>query len=137
MKVWVVALATAAACRGSVRSGSIEIHGQFAFAPVTRDEAAVYFTVVNHGSGPDTLTSATCACASGAAFHEELASGMVMRQTVPIPPGDSLHLWPGGMHLMLTALDTLPKAGDRLTLSLRFARAGEIPLDVPVRPYAR
>jgi copper(I)-binding protein len=53
-----------------------------------------------------------------------------------IPSGDSLHLQPGGMHLMLTALKQLPKAGDRLTLSLRFARVGEIVLDVPVRPYA-
>jgi len=136
MRAWVVALALAG-CRGSVRSGPIDIHGQFAFAPVTRDEAAVYFTVVNHGGQPDTLLGATCACASGAAFHEDLPTGMVMRQTVPIPSGDSLHLEPGGMHLMLTALKQLPKAGDRLTLSLRFARAGEIVLDVPVRPYAR
>jgi len=50
-----------------------------------------------------------------------------------IPPGGSLELRPGGLHLMLINLRRDLRPGDRFTLSLTFERAGRLAMDVPVR----
>jgi copper(I)-binding protein len=62
---------------------------------------------------------------------------MVMIEQAAIPPGDSLHLAPGALHLMLTSLDRLPRAGERIPLTLRFAHAGAVTLEIPVQPYSQ
>jgi len=131
-------LAAFAACSrtDATRAGPIEIHGGFAFAPVTQDEAAVYLTVVNHGPTADTLVGVHSADAKGALLHEESATGMTMLERAALAPGDSLHLAPGGLHLMLTSLDRMPRAGERIPLTLRFAHAGTVALEIPVRPYS-
>jgi hypothetical protein len=121
----------------ATRVGPLEIHGAFAFAPITRDEAAVYLTIVNHGSTADTLLQAHCPCATDANVHAESAAGMMMLERAAIAPGDSLHLVPGGLHLMLTSLDRLPRAGERIPLTLRFAHAGVVTLEIPVRAYSQ
>ena len=48
----------------------LEINGGFAFAPLRRDEAAAYFTVVNHGTMPDTLLSAHSPWAKEVVLHK-------------------------------------------------------------------
>ena len=133
------ALAVVAACQrtDATRAGPLEIHGAFAFAPVTQDEAAVYLTVVNYGPTADTLVDAHSPYAKGAILHEERAAGMTMLARAAVAPADSLHLTPGGLHLMLTSLDRLPRAGERIPLTLRFAHAGAVALEIPVRPYSR
>jgi len=139
----VATLGAFGACSAPARRGTLEVHGAYAFAPITTEEAAVYFTVVNHGNTPDTLVGATCGCARSAALHQESKrgmtgmGGMVMERNVPIAPGDSLDLMPGGTHLMLDSLDHLPKAGERISVTLRFAHTGTVVLEVPVRPYAQ
>jgi periplasmic copper chaperone A len=133
------AVAAFAACSrtNATRAGPLEIHGAFAFAPVTQDEAAVYLTVVNHGPTADTLVDVQTPYAKGAVLHEESAAGMTMLERAAVGPRDSLHLAPGGLHLMLTSLDRLPRPGERIPLTLRFARAGEVVLEVPVRSYSQ
>jgi len=152
-----------AVCQGAAaQTGRLEIHGGFAFAPLRRDEAAAYFTVVNHGTTPDTLLSARSPWAKEAVLHKTTgggmnagsmgagmssgsmggAGGMGMERMVPagpveILPGDSLTLAPGGMHLMLMSLDRLWQPGDSLPLTLRFAHAGDVMLKVPVRRYGQ
>jgi len=122
-----------------VKAGNLEIHGAFAFAPPTTTEAAGYFTVVNHGSSPDTLVSITSPIATSAMLHQQVPDGGMMRMehvaAAPVPPGDSLVLAPGGVHLMLMNLSQLPKPGDSIAVSLVFARAGSVTVSLPVRPY--
>ena len=109
-----------------VKAGNLEIHGAFAFAPPTTTEAAGYFTVVNHGSSPDTLVSITSPIATSAMLHQQVPEGGMVRMehvaAAPVPPGDSLVLAQGGVHLMLMNLSQLPKPGDSIAVSLVLSR---------------
>ena len=121
------------------KANNLEIHGAFAFAPPTTSEAAGYFTVVNHGSSPDTLVSVTSPIATSAMLHQQVPEGGMVRMehvaAAPVPAGDSLVLAPGGTHLMLMNLSQLPTPGDSIAVSLVFARAGSVTVRMPVRPY--
>ena len=129
-----------AAGAGGATLGSLRIQGAYAFQPVTRDEAAVYFEVVNSAETTDTLVSAACELSGSAMIHGMGAGGpaeMAALERLPIPAHHSVRLEPGGLHLMLMDLDRIPPAGDNLNLTLRFARAGTVTFAVPVRPYGR
>ena len=52
---------------------------------------------------------------------------------VEIPPGESVRLEPGGLHVMLMGVDPALEAGERISVTLVFERAGEVVLSVPVR----
>ena len=134
-------LATACTPRdaGVVAAGDLSVHGAFAFAPPTTSEAAAYFTVVNHGSVPDTLVSITSGVAASAMVHGQVPDGaMVRMQHIEAPvvlPHDSLALAPGGTHLMLMDLKSLPRPGDSISVTLTFSHAGPVTLMLPVRAY--
>ena len=124
----------------NVRAGDLEIHGAFAFAPPTPSEAAAYFTVVNHGRVADTLLDVSSPIARSGMLHQQVPDGGRVHMepvAVPvIPAGDSLVMAPGGTHLMLVNLESLPQAGSSIVVRLRFARAGDVTINVPVRSYS-
>ena len=123
-----------------VTVGDMEIHGAFAFAPPTTSEAAAYFTVVNRGSTPDTLVGITSPIAASAMLHAQVPDGGMVRMehldAAPVPAGDSLVLAPGGTHIMFMNLKQLPQAGSSLEVRLKFARAGDVTMTMPVRSYS-
>ncbi len=51
---------------------------------------------------------------------------------IAVPAGEALRLTPGGLHLMLVDLATPLTPGTTVVLSLRFATAGQLEIDVPV-----
>ena len=51
---------------------------------------------------------------------------------IPVRPGETVVLKPGALHVMLIGLKAPLREGERLSLTLRFARAGEITVEVPV-----
>ena len=118
---------------------AVEVRAGYAFAPPTPDEGAAYFTLVNHGDVADTLVEASVDGAESAAVHRQRQQGaqviMEAAGAVPLPAHDSLALAPGGPHLMIRGFRHPVRAGDTLTLTLRFARAGRIRAALPVRPY--
>lgn len=118
----------------SISAGDVMIDNAFAFEPITAASGAAYFTVHNHGSAPDTILEATSPVARSAAFH---GSNMGHLMALEIPAGGSVELKPGGTHLMLTDFSAPPAAGDSLALSLRFAHAGTVTLQLPVRRYGQ
>ena len=137
-----VAALTALACRHqapAIRSGDLEFTGVYSFAPVTPDEASVYFRVRNLGASDDTLTGANADIAASAMFHGIIADGAMRRMTrlerIPLPAGGSIILEPGATHLMLMHLTRQPKPGDSIAVDLEFRRRGLVRLTVPVRPY--
>jgi len=131
-------LATACTARQPA-VGNLEVHGAFLFAPPTASEAAGYFTVVNHGSTPDTIVKITSPAAASVMLHGQVPDGGMVRMqhidAASIAPGDSLVLAPGGTHLMLMNLSRLPQPGDSVGLTLVFARAGAMTVTLPVRSY--
>jgi copper(I)-binding protein len=63
--------------------------------------------------------------------------GDIMRmrrvEDLPLPPGESVELRPGGLHLMLLGLTRSLLDGDTVDLTLHFDGAPDLAISVPVR----
>jgi copper(I)-binding protein len=140
----ILTAALAAACgpagpRPLAERDGVAVVAGFAFAPPTQGEAAAYVTLVNRGDRADTLVGIASPASAGAMLHRQVPDGgmvgMAHVDALPLAPGDSAVMAPGGLHIMLTSLERLPAPGDSLALVLRLARAGELAVTVPVRAY--
>jgi hypothetical protein len=111
-------------------SSGIKIDQVWARAtPGAAKTAAIYLTVTNTGTTPDTLEgAASTPAAEHADLHEEkMANGvMEMRpvKSLTIAPGKSVTLEPNGYHIMLTGLKAPLKEGQSVKLTLTFEHAG-------------
>ena len=98
--------------------------------------AAAYRTVVISGNEADLLVGVSSPRATGAMLHGSNDSGGVMAMrmidAVPIAGGATVTLAPLGTHVMLTGLSAPLKVGERIPLTLRFARVGERQVDAAV-----
>ena len=117
----------------------IEVRDAYAYQPVLGDVGAAYFTVVNRGSAPDTLTVVEVGGALVAMIHEQVNEGGqdVMRHVgaLAVPADSTVSLRPGGLHLMIEGFQRAPVAGDTLQITLHFARAGAVSVRAPVVAY--
>ncbi|MGH7023844.1 MAG: copper chaperone PCu(A)C [Caulobacteraceae bacterium] len=101
---------------------------------------AGYMIIANRGTIADRLIGASSPAAAKVSIHQSREVGGVMTmRPVPflaIPARGKASLAPGGFHLMLEGVKRPLKPGDRVPLSLRFARAGAVSawLDVRVGP---
>jgi periplasmic copper chaperone A len=99
------------------------------------DNGAVYCTIVNHGD-KDKLVGARTPVASGAEIHASVSTngvvGMRRIEALPIAARASEELAPGSTHLMLVGLGAPLSPGVKIPLTLVFAAAGEIAVEVPV-----
>ena len=102
--------------------------------------AAAYLTVRNRGGEPDRLLGVSCACAAMVMPHQTTSVGGVARMAheaaVIIPARGAVVFAPGGRHLMLTGVKAPIRAGSRVAMTLRFEKAGAVPVtftavDVP------
>lgn len=127
-----------AGCAAPVPPGGVEVIDPFAPEPVTADVGAVYATVRNLGSAPDTLDGASSDIAAMAHLHRMAGMGAAQMRSLDVaevPAGGSLRLAPGGLHVMLMELRERPVVGDTITITLRFRRAGAVAVRVPVVSY--
>ena len=129
-----------AACKPATPTApAIEIRDAWAreTAPGQTNGAA-YFTIVNLGSEGDRLVSVTTPAASMAMLHGSSDSNGVMAMRMmadlPVPGSATVTLAPLGTHVMLTGLSAPLHAGDRVPLTLRFARAGARQVGAAVLP---
>jgi len=129
-----------AACKPATPTApAIEIRDAWARETAPgQTSGAAYFTVVNLGSEGDRLVSVTTPAASMAMIHGSSNSNGVMAMRMmadlPVPGSATVTLAPLGTHVMLTGLSAPLHAGDRVPLSLRFARAGARRVDAAVLP---
>ena len=91
---------------------------------------AIYLTVTNTGTTPDTLEGvASTPVAEHAGLHEmKMENGVSeMRpvKSLTIEPGKSVVLQPNGYHIMLTGLKAPLKEGQTVSLTLTFDHAGK------------
>lgn len=114
--------------------GDLRIDNAYAFEPITDASGAAYFRIHNNGTTADTLLEASTLVARTASFH---GSSMAAMAALEIPAGGEVELKPGASHLMFTDFTAAPKAGDSLTVTLRFAKAGSVTLNLPVRRYGQ
>ncbi len=97
-----------------------------------------YLTLVNGGPAPDRLEAASSPKAAQVGLHRSAMSHGVMDMEpvtggLALPPGHAVALAPNGYHLMLTGLKGGLQAGERYPLTLRFAHAKPMTIQVRVR----
>lgn len=101
--------------------------------PPGSDVAAGYMTITNTGSEPDVLVGASAEAAESVMIHQSrLANDMVQMDAMPdgveIKPGSTTALTPGGIHLMWMGVKQPLKAGEWVSGTLVFKRAGILPV---------
>lgn len=127
------------ACRADTAM-PVEILDAQAPAPLSETDAmAVYLVIANHQAVADTLRDARVDGAAAFSVHRTVTRGMTMQMepvpVVVIPARGEYRLEPGGIHGMVMGLTRAFIPGDTLRLTLEFARAGPVPVAVPVRSY--
>ncbi len=96
---------------------------------------AAYLTVTDNGT-PDVLTGVSTPVAATADLHESIDDHGVMKMRplgqVALDPGKPVTFKPGGYHIMLMGLKAPLKAGESFPLTLTFAHAQPITVNVKV-----
>jgi copper(I)-binding protein len=119
--------------------GPLRIEQPWSRTPPQAPAAAVYFTLKNTGQKADTLLGVSTPRAGEAMLHQSMQNGntMTMREAdhgVALPPGAAVRFKPGGLHVMLMALKKPLASVERFPLTLHFANAGKITIQVDVSP---
>lgn len=126
---------------GVARAGDIVVSEPFARASAGMATAgAAYLTLRNDGGAADRLTGAATPAAGHAELHTHIRDGDVMRMRevdfIEVPADQTVRLEPGGLHVMLLDLKAPLLEGTMFPLTLTFASAGAITVEVPVRSAA-
>ena len=98
--------------------------------------AAGYLTIRNASKTADKLVAANSPAAEKVETHVTVKDGDIFRMRevkgYDIPAGGAFELKPGGAHLMLVNVRAPLKEGDKVPLTLRFERAGEVKTELNV-----
>jgi hypothetical protein len=118
-------------------SGMVVLQSRAVASLPGSDATAVYLTLHNAGAQADRLLSASTPAAARAELHATMimSGGTATMKSLPaldVPVGGTVSMAPGGMHLMLSGLKQPLRAGDRLSLTLKFAKAGSMTIAVPI-----
>ncbi|MFN0114754.1 MAG: copper chaperone PCu(A)C [Paracoccaceae bacterium] len=119
-------------------SGGLAIHHPYAFAtaPTAMTGAGYVKAITNNGPDADRLI----AVKSGfprTELHESTetdgVSSMAPVEAVEIPPGATVDLAPGGVHIMFMGLGGEPfREGAKVPVTLVFEKAGEVAVELAV-----
>lgn len=128
-------------CPAGVHASDITIDDPFARASAGSVKVGAAFMVVkNSGATDDALVGAESPVAARAELHTHIKDGEVMRMrqvsSIDVPAGGTVSLQPGGLHIMLIDLKQPLRQGETFPLSLTFAKAGTLAVDVPVKSPA-
>jgi len=124
-------------------AGDITVTGAFTRAtPASAQSAGGYFTISNSGASADTLTGASSEAATDISLHRMQMTGDVMTMSavdggLEIPPGGTVVLAPSGYHLMLTGMMQMFRECECVNLTLHFARAGVVSVQLNVGSMAQ
>ncbi|TVP91538.1 MAG: copper chaperone PCu(A)C [Pseudomonadaceae bacterium] len=104
--------------------------------PSVATTGAAYLIIRNSGDSADTLLSASTPAAGHTELHEHVHEDGLMKMRelpeVEIAAGEQVEFKPGGYHVMLFNLQQPLDAGTEFPLTLTFANAGEIEVNVHV-----
>lgn len=99
---------------------------------------AVYFTITNDGTEPQTMRAVSVQGAESAMFHEtsewNLQVDMQELIQVPVPAGESVVFEQGGKHVMVFGLPAGLEPGGELEVTISFVRGDKV--SFPVRLLA-
>ncbi|TAK91284.1 MAG: copper chaperone PCu(A)C [Burkholderiaceae bacterium] len=116
--------------------GALQINHPWVRAsiPGASNGAAYIVNISNHGKTGDALIKISTPIAHGAELHQHIMEGSMVKmfpvKRIDIPAGGSATLSPGGYHIMLFGLKQELKTGERYPMTLTFAKAGRIEIEV-------
>ena len=91
--------------------------------PPSQPNTAAYLTLTNKGENAITIVSVTSDVANTVEIHTTRDVDGLMRmeqlQGLELAPGEPVELAPGGTHLMLLGLESMPVPGDKVRLCLQ------------------
>jgi copper(I)-binding protein len=118
-------------------AGDIAILQPWTRAAGANGNGAAYLRLRNAGAQADRLLSASTPAARVVELHTMERDGNVMRMRpvpdIALPPGQTVELRPGGLHIMLIGLTAPLVQGGRVPLTLRFERAGEMRVELDIQ----
>ena len=92
--------------------------------------AAGYMSVRSKSGSPDRLVGASSPVAARVETHVHIKDGEIMRmrevKALDIPAKGTLELKPGATHLMFVDIKQPLKEGDKVPVTLKFEKAGEV-----------
>jgi periplasmic copper chaperone A len=99
---------------------------------------AAYLAIRNQGTEPDTLVSAASQDSEKAQIHSTMREGDVMKMRemqggIAVPAGTAVTFAPGGNHIMLLGLKHKLEEGQHIPMTLTFAKAGPVNVEVYVQ----
>ena len=109
--------------------------------PPGSGSAAGYLVIVNDGAEDERLLGGAAPFAEDVELHRTTVEDDVARmrrldEGLEIPAGTTVRLDPGATHLMFTGLNAPLVDGERRSATLRFERAGEVPVEFAVERAA-
>jgi copper(I)-binding protein len=130
-------LARQAAAHGEVRAGDLVITQGWSRAAGAGGQGAGFLTISNQGGAADRLLAASSPASGKMELHTHIRDGDVMRMrevpAIDIPAGQTVTLRPGGLHLMFMGLTQPLQQGQKIPVTLRFERAGEVRIELDVQ----
>ena len=124
----------------AVAQSTTQVQAAWARPTVQGQAAGGGFLRIVAGPQADKLVSASADIAGRVELHSMSMDGNVMRMrqidSIDIPAGQTVELKPGGLHVMFVDIKTPLKTGASFPLTLRFAKAGDVKVDVKVQPAA-
>ena len=127
-----------AACAPGTSTSGITVTDAWARTSATIDGAGAAYMILHNGSGEaDKLIGAASTAAATVEMHESMEMDGMMSMSpvdsIEVPAGGQAELAPGGLHIMLIGLTQELKAGDKITLTLTFEKAGQVEVTAEVR----
>ncbi len=122
----------------ATESGDIHITNSWARASAPGAPSAGFMLVTNNGDTDDTLLSVSGDFAKRLELHSTTQVDGVMKMIhqqngVVIPAHGSVLFKPGSYHMMFMGLSKNFVEGERYTVILTFAKAGDIEVELPVQ----
>ncbi len=135
-----MALLGLAACQ-STQGPKLKVEDPWArSSPMNVEMGAIYLKIRNEGNEADALVGVQTEACKKAEIHETYQKedgSMGMRPVeggrVPLPPGETVSLEPGGLHIMCMGKQVPFEEGTRFSLTLTFANHEPITVEVEVR----
>lgn len=130
--------AAPAAASAPVKAGDLVISAAYTRQPPDGARVAGGFLkITNNGKASDRLVGGSASFAKAFEVHEMAVVDGVMKMRelsrgLEIKPGETVELKPGGYHVMFMDITARPKAGETVKATLKFEKAGEVTIDVPV-----
>ncbi|MGL4489981.1 MAG: copper chaperone PCu(A)C [Rhizobiaceae bacterium] len=127
----------------TVTKGDITVSGSWTKAMLPSQPAGGgYLIIENKGAAADRLLSATSTVTTNLQIHEMAMEGDVMKMRelpdgLEVPAGGKVELKPGGFHLMFMDMTKGFKEGETVAVILKFEKAGDVSVELPVAPAGK